>query len=372
MNLDRKLLFITLLLLSVLTACTEDFLPAPRPTLMPYPTFLPPTATSTEIPPTATATPFSPNQLTKEYSQLYGLPEIGYPIKATIRKSEPMTVIGRSSDSGWLQIKTENGLIAWLSAADINVSEVQSIQQYPVIDIYQVTPQSILQWKGKPVGTVCLNVQSKFTGTYAADHPDAIPDLLFNDQVLGLLHAAGIKTAVPSGPCDATLTVAFTIEPKGRSFPEAITNIKSYSYNALNISSDWTLSQDKIQLKFNLKKVKGGPDKPLYCQPITPYQTDVKTLVHAGLNKLWGPAILKSMLLIADPETNNQAIELAGASGSTALAAVPQIIPYLEDPDHSNDALHALKTITGKGYRNDMIAWQEWWQTQVTKTTVSP
>jgi hypothetical protein len=339
---------------------------------MPYPTILLPASTLTEVPPTATATPFSPNQLSQEYSRLYGLPETGYPIQATIRKGDQMSVLGRSSDSAWLQIKTGNGLTAWLPAADIIVSEIQSINQYPVSEVPPVPPVRVLQWKGSQVSTVCLNIQSKFTGTYTTDHPDAIPDPPFTDQILGLLHAAGIKTASPAGPCDAALAVSFTVEPKGRSFPEAITNIRRYCYTSLTISSDWTLSQDKIQLKFSLKKVKGGSDKPIYCQPITPYQADVKALVHAGLNKLWGPAILKPMLLIADPETNDQAIDLAGASGSAALDAVPEIIPYLEDPDQSNDALHALKTITGKGYRNDRNAWQEWWQAQVTKTPGSP
>jgi hypothetical protein len=288
-------------------------------------------------------------------------------MKSSIQRGQEFKVAGRDADSNWLLISFDPKQTAWLPVSGLDLVGAVDLSTQPVVDPYPVDPPAVLNWKGNPVKTLCLSEQTTFTGTFATDHPTDTPEKLLSDSVLAAMHAAGIRT-VKDGACDATLTIATTIDPRGKQFTEAITGTRRYCYSGVTINSDWLLTQGTTQLKFNLKKMRGTVDHPLYCTAPGRYHAELAFMAHTGLNKLWGAQILIPMLQINDLEMNNNAIYLAGASGRYSMDAVPALIPYLENPDHAVEALSALKTITGKGFRNDSYAWKTWWQTSQSGT----
>ena len=207
-----------------------------------------------------------------------------------------------------------------------------------------------------------------FAGTYTDDHPDTRPDPVFSPDIVAILHAAGIKTVAAGQSCDATLTVATTIEPRGKKFTEAVTGVKRYCYSGVNITSDWLLENNDAKLQFNLKKQRGTKDTQLFCIEHGTYADELAFVMHSGLDKLWGAQILIPMLDVNQHVMNQNAIYLAGAGGRHRVDAVPALFAYLDDPDLSDEALSALKTITGKNLHIDLFAWTTWWESQATPT----
>lgn len=361
-----------ILLVIFLSGCVLPGSPVIRPTLTRNEVYgtagITVVPTQTRIPATLTSTTVPKIQLHSGYNKLYTYPEAGFPMKAEIYRNEPFEIVGRLADAKWVQISTSNDLSAWIPVEELDILGEVDLMVYPLVDPYPAETPAILDWKGSPIKRLCIHEVTTFIGTYAIDHPEAVPEPVFSEQVLGILHAAGIQTMPVGESCDGTLNITTSVDPRGKLFSEATTNLKRYCYSGVNINSDWVLEQGEKNLKFNIKKTRGTLDRPLYCIPLSAYHSELTHMVHTGLNTLWGMAAVIPMLEIDDPIMNENAIQMAGASGRRGLPAVPALISYLGDADHDEKALSALKTITGKNFRYDATAWKNWWLSTITVT----
>ncbi len=358
-----------------LTGCELPGSPALSPTLTILEVYgtagITPGPSPTPPPPTPTPTIVPVLQLHNGFNQIYLYPEIGMTEKGSILRDDPFEVTGRNEPGDWLQIRYQKDKSAWIPVAEMDLIGNVDLTAYPVVDPYPQDSPIFQDWKGGSIKTLCLKENTTYIGTYISEHPDEIPDAVFSPQVLGILHAAGIMTSIVGEPCDATLSVSTTIEPRGKQFVEAVTNIKRYCYSGVNIDSNWLLQQGDTKLTFNLKKSRGTVDKPLYCVKTSTHQKELDSVVHSALHRLLGTAALHPMLLVDNPTMNDNAIQLAGADGRKSMAVVPDLIGYLDHPDHQRKAWSALKTITGKGFSENKSEWRNWWQTTVESTTAS-
>lgn len=325
--------------------------------------------TATPILATLTPTPNPSIALKGGYHTLYGYPEIGFPLEVHLKAEQTLEIIARVEDNSWLQIQYAGKQTAWLPAEDFDISNGFDLTQFPVVDPYPQNAPAVLEWKGGTIRTLCLSEQTVFTGTYAAEHPDAVPQPVFSANIVAVMHAAGIQTMPAGGACDATLLVGVSIDPRGKQFTEAVSGQKRYCYSGVNIDTTWQLLQGDAHLKFDLKKQRGTRDTQIVCIREGKYDEELGLVMHTGLDRIWGASLLTPMLQVYDRQMNRDAIYLAGAGGRHRIDAVPALFPYLSDPDLSDNALSALKTITGKGFVNDLYTWTSWWEQQALTPT---
>ncbi len=88
-----------------------------RPTVSPVPpteTALPPIPTDTDIPPT----PVPSAEVIVKQMNLRAGPGTNYTIVALLAQGDVLTVVGRSSDSTWLSVRTAKNVAGWCSASD--------------------------------------------------------------------------------------------------------------------------------------------------------------------------------------------------------------------------------------------------------------
>jgi hypothetical protein len=302
------------------------------------------------------------------YNPVYAYPEIGYPIRDAIRRGEAFEMIGRNVSADWIQIRFHKSTLAWIPVSSLLLIGQVDLSTYPQIEPYPAIPPTPDDWKGTPVQTLCLDEQITYIGTYAKENPQNTPETAFTPQIMALMHAMGIRTTPAPGSCDALLTIQTSIEPRGKTFLEAVTGVRRMCYSGVQITSKWELVQDKFKKNFSLTEQRGTVDHPLTCEAISQYQREMVTLIYTGISKLWGGNILPEMLRVNDPNVNELAIQLAGAGGRHSQQAIPGLIAFLDHPDLGVKAYRALKTITGKGYVKEAYLWKQWWDTQLTIT----
>lgn len=328
--------------------------------------------TATPVLPTLTPTPDPSISLKGGAHTLYGNPEVGFPIAQSLKSDQAVEIVGRSADSAWLQIQTSVHSTAWIPAVDFEISGEFDLNQFPQVDPYPLVAPALLEWKGSPIQSLCVSEQTSFIGTYAAENPAAIPQPVLSADILAVMHAAGIKTVAAGGTCDATLQITTTIDPRGKQFTEAVSGLRRYCYSGVNVDSAWLVTQGDTHLTFNLKKQRGTRETQITCNREGTYDDELALVMHTGLDRLWGAAALTPMLQIYNREMNRNAIYLAGAGGRHRMDTVPALLTYLSDPDLADNALSALKTITGKGFTNDLYTWTTWWEDKSTAPTPTP
>ena len=327
-----------------------------------------PFVAETRPPATPSATQQPQIDLGAGYNPVYAYPDIGYPIRDSIRRGEAFEIIGRNDTTDWVEIKYHKSTIAWIPVSSLLLVGQVDLSAYPQIDPYPAVPPDLEDWKGSPVHTLCLDEQMTYSGTYAKENPQKTPETAFTPQAIALLQAMGIRTAPATGSCDALLTIQTSVEPRGKTFVEAVTGVRRMCYSGVQITSKWELVQDKFKKSFSLTEQRGTVDHPLTCDAISQYQREMVTLTYTGIHKLWGGNVLPEMLRVNDPYVNELAIQLAGAGGRHSQLAIPRLIEFLDHPDLGVKAYRALKTITGKGYVKEAYLWKQWWDTQLTIT----
>jgi hypothetical protein len=327
-----------------------------------------PFVTTTSLPQTPTATIPPSIELSSGYTKVYGVPDMGFPIRSGIRKGEEFEIIGRNTAADWVQIEFQRDQLAWIPMASLNLIGNVTLDGIPQVDPFNIEPAAVMDWKGSSIRTLCLNEQIVFAGSYAKDHPDDHPADGFTPQVKAIMRKIGIQAVSPGTVCDATLSVKVEVEPRGKSFVEAVSGTRRMCYTGVEVRSSWELTQSESKKAFTLTEKRGAVDHPLYCAPISQYQNELTTVIYSGINKLWGDAALPGMLQVDDPVVNDLAIELAAAGGRHSQAVVPDLITFLDNPDLGVKAYWALKTITGKGYLKEAYLWKQWWDTQLTIT----
>lgn len=369
----RKILPFFLLSGYLLAGCELPGAPILLPTLTQREVYLTagitPPVTATAPPQTPTATIQPEIVLGAGYNQVYLLPEIGFPIRDAIRRGEAFEVVGRNQTADWVQIRYRNSEMAWIPTQSLTLIGQINLDALPEVNPYPPVPVPLEDWKGEPVQNLCLMEDIRFDGTFASENPEKTPEAGLSPQVISILHAMGIQTPPQLDLCDATLTIQTNVEPRGKSFSEAVTGNKRMCYTGVQIKSKWELVQGDRKKSFALTEERGTQDHPLYCAPISEYQTELTALMYTGLNKLWGGGVLPGMLQVDDPTVNELAIQLAGAGGRRSLPAIPELIKYLDHPDLGYKAYRALKTITGRGFIKEAYLWQQWWDEQLVLTS---
>lgn len=128
-------------------------------------------AAEVKIRPTATPTPikeFTPRVAADGKVNLRDGPGTGYPIVDQLNNGENVTILGRTGDSSWLQIRNIRGTVGWISSSYVQSS--RPIPEYSVVaapappDLTcqtRITPDLAAYWNQAELG--CPTAPAKLT-----------------------------------------------------------------------------------------------------------------------------------------------------------------------------------------------------------------
>ncbi len=174
---------VVILISLIVSGCAPGklFGPTLTPTLVPTSTFTPTltsTATSTSTPtPTNTPSPTPQPTLVVNVDQaiLRTGPGDAYPVVETVAEGGVLILKARTEDDTWLLVLANSELEGWVDALQVDLHGINLVNA-PVVTSFPEPPPTIKGWKGNPVLTVCVELQGKYTGSFAADNPETLFD----------------------------------------------------------------------------------------------------------------------------------------------------------------------------------------------------
>lgn len=181
----------------------------------PTPTAVPPTPTSilptpTDIPPTPTSIPPTPMVSRDTFPTYETSVPLRYPNGIGMRRNSnlqsekittlpaglPLTIIGRSGDSRWLEVQLSNGVTGWVSATYFATYTTRMINDLFVSNRTAAVPAALLTSDGSP-NEFIENVAQETIETLVEETIEAAADI--------------IKDALPKPPAQNTSPGADTL-----------------------------------------------------------------------------------------------------------------------------------------------------------------
>jgi hypothetical protein len=330
------------------------------------------TPTKIQIP-TPTNTPVPPLKMSikNQYEQVYGIPDLGFAIRKDIRAEDTYSVLGRSVDNTFLAIQYSDSKKGWIPASDVIFSISDGINTLPIVPF---TPPvaDLVNWKGTPVQTICLDVHSNYIGEFTKSHPKDEPRPYNPATITALLHYLGVTVVASGEKCDATLQIDYIIDQIGYRYTSQQFHTTETCYTGLHLMTQWSLSQGDIVQKAVEKMNRSGQQSLFGCPEISTYEDEETYTAIIALNKLWGEAIYKPLSIIINTPSNKYIIDAATKLGKKGTAFIPYLIPLVNDSLAGNDAQNVLNKISGQQFEGDESAWQAWYVRQLTLTPATP
>jgi hypothetical protein len=332
--------------------------------------------------PTPALTSASTFHIGKSATPLREGPGTAWRVVASLQPNEPLTISGISPDQLWALASTQTQLTGWIAIKALAENPLLVQPPFPQVTPSLLPPPAILNWKGDPVGSLCVNVSTEFYGNYVLNtyadpnaHILGIPDLpTFEGNPTAVptvdvfSEAGGILTHFVNIPadaskCDAALTITINIDQLYTQYKEHNTGEVQHCFDGVTVDGTFTLESGKNKLSAASKHTR-TPQKTLTsCPSSTTYEKETNWVLADGLRKLWGDAVLPYLFASPIDGMPEAAVDAAAAGGKKSLPYVPALIDLLDRRvDLQEPITAALEKITGQKLGNDPQAWKDWWK----------
>ncbi|MBN2547911.1 MAG: hypothetical protein JXB15_02040 [Anaerolineales bacterium] len=350
------------------TENARSWIATPTATRTPTPTL---TATATRTPtPTKTPTPtrtFTPTatplptiEVLSRNTSLRSGPGMIYPLLDTAQPGDLLAVSGRDYGAGWLNIQTTSKLTAWVAVEQVDAA-LFNLQRIPVVSPLPAPPPRLPDWKGEPVGQVCLEISAVYSGKYAEEHPEDKPVITGTDQtVQKILQGLGVEVINAGWTCQSVLNITLDINMLGAtyySFLPALTQNGEYCYTGVELSIAFELQTPGGQMAAKASEYTSPPYTVKGCPQKSEYQAETRSALLAGLRKLWGDVVLIAASLTNDKAMSELALSDITELGSESRDLLPDL---LNASDSQNKAAstafkQAIQQITANAYGEDLF-----------------
>ncbi len=314
------------------------------------------------VTPLPTATPnLREAQIGKKATVMRYGPATTYPIAMTLLADELITLTGVDESQQWVLVKTRANQTGWVQVKDLAANPLKKgLVLAPVTDL-PAAPPSIKGWKGEPVVSLCLNIETGFTGQYYIDNPTAIPSVdVFSEAGQILSHFVQFPVRVEQ--CDSALTIQMKVEQKYTKFVNKETMLTQYCFDGVKVEGTFTLESGKNRLVVKSDKTR-APQKSLSeCPNSSPYEEEMRWVMANGLHKLWGDAVVPYLLESKQKGIAEVGVAQVASAGKKGSPYIPDLLALLDTrPDLEVEITKALTRVSGANLDQNGEVWKDWW-----------